>query len=515
MLQKRVKAAPSIALLATAALALSACGGGAGSSQTAGPTQTTLTIAQDAAPTTFAPSFADGSQVYNLQVYDTLTALNSSDQPVPDLATKWTVSPGGLTYTFDLVANATFHDGSAITSKTIKQAMAWEEDPANAQNLGPRFQAVLNNITTPDAHTVVFHLKEPSPGMFDLLSEFLIVNPAKIGNTSTSDAGSGPYMITNVVPGSSYTMEAYPKYFKKGRPALKKIVVRTITDPEAQLAALQSGGVDMIYAASDQIALQLKGNPGFKIQKTPLGALNPYVMMNTSKAPFNSQKVREAIAMAVNRAAMIKVAFPAGSGVPNCQPFAPGSKFYIKSFSGPSCNFNLTAAKQLLAQAGYPKGFSTNIDVSANYGPPNEPDMAQILQSDLARIGIKLAVNVLDGAVQRSNLLGSKFDMIMHSYSSSNADPTFWVPSGTFGPAGGFSTFTSPQLAELINKASVENNSTTRQADYKALASYISQQAYIVDIGTSSTLYIMKSGVTNVGSDIQAWAKLADAKVTG
>ncbi len=524
-----------VSILAVFALVLAACAGedgeadettttaasgGEETTTTAGGEETTttaasgearqggeITVIQVQAPVGFDPSqFATGNHPYMHNLYDTLIAMvpSSGPDPIPQLATSWEMSEDATQLTMQLVENAVFHDGSPLTSEDVAFTLEHIQDPEKGANLESRLGAIVASFETPDDYTVVFNFSRPSPGVFDLLADFFILNEAQIDTIETQPAGSGPYMLEEVVPGDSYTLVRFEDYWDEGLPYIDSIQFRVIADREAQASALLAGDADFIYQMDSVTALRVEDEEGFVLERAAAGAVTPYVLMNASREPFDDPLVRQAIAHAVDRETIINIAFPEGTAIPateaGCQPFPPESFWYTEGFVLDVCEFNLDRARELLAEAGYPDGFSTSVNVSGNYGPPSTPDMAQLLQQNLAEIGVDMEINVLEGADARERLLASDFDMVIHEYSASNADPSFnhpsrsagGVPDNAFGQVG-------PDNAPEFSAASVECSSIAdrdqRKEACRLMSELMGESGHIVHLGFAYALFGMNENL--------------------
>lgn len=485
-----------------------------GCSDSANPPEETIdtfTLVQSAAPDTFKPSFGTANHAYMYALYDTLVRTSTSGDPQPLLADSWEVDPSGTSVTFQLHPGAMFSDGSPVTAADIAYSMEWTRNPDNGNNLAPRFDAIIDSIEAVDDTTVVFHLLAPSPGLFDLLDQFAIVNQDKADVIDAGGAGSGPFVVETTTAGSSITLTRRDDYWRDTQGSVESYTINVISDADAQFAALSSGQADMIYRPVGQTVRLAEADAGLSVKRSNPGTVVPYLMLNVSRPPFDDVAVRQAIALATDRESMIEIGYPDGGAVADCQPFGVESWAHTDA-PLETCEFNVERAQQILTAAGYaPGSVSFEVNVSHEYGPPNSPDMAQILQADLAKVGITMSINVLDGATARDRLVnGSDFDAVIHMYDGANADPSFILPSRTFGPVNGFSTFTSPEYETLIAQAQTSLDRDERVDLYGQIAQIISREAFIVPLGQAYNVELTRTGVDGLVFGLSGWPDISN-----
>ncbi len=486
-----------------------------------GEARNEIVVVQSAEPIGFDPTqFSSGNHAFLFHLYDTLVRVGPDGLPYARLAEEWSVSDDGLQITFRLRSGPTFHDGSSVTADDVVYSYEYTTDPDNGTNLGGKLLAAVEGVEAVDDQTVVFNLLRPTPGFFDIMDVFFVLNEDAIDTILEQGAGSGPYTVESNSPGESFSLIANPNYWEDGVPATERITVRVVSDQEAQLSALLAGQADIIYQASPILATQVEATPGFRVDRFTLGANTLYFGMNVTRPPFDNKLVRQAVAHAVNRQALMAVTYPGDTSVAACQPFPPTSFWHTEGLESelPTCTFDLDRARELLAEAGFPDGFATSVNVSGNYGPPGTPDMAQILQQDLAQIGIELDIRVIEGATAREQLLGSDFDTVLHTYSSSGADPGFNHPGRTFGPMepnNAFMQFTSPEYVDIVTRAGSELDRDVRKELYADMSRLIADESFIILLGYTYVLFLTNEGVEGIVETQSGYPDLSKATVSG
>ena len=328
---------------------------------------------------------------------------------IPDLAESYTISDDGLTYTFKLRPGVKFHNGRTLTSADIKYSIERSVNP-ETQSPGQGFfwqiagfdemaagdATELSGITTPDDDTVIINLSQPDATFLQIVAiNFAFAVPReeveKYGlDFGRNPVGTGAYKMTDWTLGQHVVFERNADYFREGAPLLDKITFEVGQDPSVALLRLKRGEVDVL---GDPIPsanfLQEVADPENADLIVEGGLLHTgYITLNTSKPPFDNKLVRQAVNMAINKERVIKIVN--GRATVANQPLPPAMPSYDTNFEGYA--YDPEKAKQLLAEAGYPDGFET--ELYAMNTDPN-PRIAQSFQQDLAAIGIKAEIKAL------------------------------------------------------------------------------------------------------------------------
>lgn len=328
---------------------------------------------------------------------------------VPDLAESFEVSADGLTYTFKLRQGVKFHNGRELKAADVKYSLDRVVQPETQSPGAGFFDSIqgfedvstgkakaLSGITTPDDHTVVFHLTRPdAPFLHKMALNFAHVVPKEEVEKYGADfgkhpVGTGAFKMTEWTLGQRIVFERNPDYFQKGLPHLDRIVFEVGQEPVVALLRLQRGEVDI---AGDGIPpakfLEVTQDPAYKgliIQGNQLHT--GYITMNVKAKPFDDVRVRQAVNMAINKDRIIRIIN--GRAKPATQPLPPSMPGYAADYKG--YPYDVEGAKKLMAEAGLADGFTTDLYV-ANTDP--QPRIAQAIQQDLAQIGIKAEIKAL------------------------------------------------------------------------------------------------------------------------
>jgi peptide/nickel transport system substrate-binding protein len=393
---------------------------------------------------------------------------------VPDLATNWTISPDKLTYTFDL-RNAKFSDGTPVTA----QDAVWSIDRARKLDGGWGFLiTAIKSITAPDAHTVVIKLSQPhAPLLADLAMYAFSVLPEKEveANPTTffnKPVGSGPFHVTSDNPDSEVDFAANP-YWYGTKPHIKNIKLLIIPDDNTRVLDLQAGNVDVIENPPSNLVKEINANPKLSADLFPSTRVD-FIQLSTHNQYFKNQLVRQAVADSVDLKAMNTLAYQ-GTATP-ATSFLPYKMQYWDA-NLPARTVDLTKAKQLLAQAGYPHGFSTNIiTVSGDVAGQAE---ALVIKADLAKIGITVNIESYELTTAYSKEQTGNYGIGERYWTNDIIDPDEVTTFGVDVTAGSedFDTYWSdPTAASLATKARSENDATTRAQMYAQIQQAVYDQ---------------------------------------
>ena len=326
------------------------------------------------------------TEAFNGNVYEGLYKLTDDGEIEPLLAESAETSGDGLTYTITLRDDVTFHSGKRLTSSDVASSIeaVTAEDSQSARKSA--FE-VISGIETPDDRTVVFTLSQPSISFLYNLSYVWIVN-GEAEDLTTSEDGTGPYTLGEWKQGSTLTLERWDGYW--GDPAANAEVVFTyFTDATAQNNALLTGEIDVITSVQSPDALeQFEGDDSYTVSEGT-STTKELLAFNDRVAPFDDPLVRKAIYSAIDTEKLLSSIWGdygtlIGSMVPPTDPW-----YEDLTDVNP---YDLDLAKEQLAEAGYPDGFTFTLD-TPSYDP--HPAVAEFLQSQLAEVGITVEINTI------------------------------------------------------------------------------------------------------------------------
>ena len=326
------------------------------------------------------------NEAFNGNVYEALFRLADDGKVEPVLSKDYKVSDDGLTYTFKLQPGVTFHSGAPLTSRDVKFSIERVAAPESKSSRKSSLKSI-SAIETPDDETVVVKLSSRSISLPYNLSYVWVVNDEAKDLQSKED-GTGPYELEDWRRGSSLSMKRFDKYWG-AKPKNGEVVFQYFTDASALNNALLTGSVDIITSVQSPDSLaQFKDNPDFTLSEGQ-STTKLLLAYNDRVAPFDNVKVRKALARAIDDQKLLKAVWGdygtlIGSFVPPTDPW------YVDLTKVDA--YDPESAKELLKEAGYPDGFTFTID-TPNYDP--HPIAAQFIQSELAKIGVTVKINVI------------------------------------------------------------------------------------------------------------------------
>ncbi|MFQ5623840.1 MAG: ABC transporter substrate-binding protein [Paracoccaceae bacterium] len=350
-------------------------------------------------------------EVVYANVFEGLTRFGPDGSIRPALASSWWISDNGLEYTFTLRSGVTFHDGAKFDSRDVKFSLerAMAEDSTNAQ------KALFKPITYVDALdpiTVRITLKQPTGAMLFNLAwgDAVIVSRSSADGNATNPIGTGPFKFSEWVKGDHVSIVKNPDYW--GEPvALDKATFKFISDPTAAFAAVMAEDIDAFPGfPAPELLDQLKADPRFNVV---VGSTEGETILSTNnkKPPFDDVRVREAVAHAIDRQAIIDGAM-FGYGTPIGTHFAPHNPAYV-DLTGLS-NYDPALSKKLLAEAGFPNGFKATLKLP----PPSYARRGgEIIADQLRKVGIDLEISNLEWAQWLEQVFrGKDYDLTIVSH---------------------------------------------------------------------------------------------------
>jgi len=354
-----------------------------------------LIICKSAEPPGFDPTANTAAAIDKVvwaNLFETLVDVDDTGQFLPGLAEKWDVSPDGKIYTFHLRRNVKFHNGEIFNSKVAK----WNLERAAGEgtvNPHPEYFRAIAKIETPDENTLKITLKDVDVLFIAHMAEGdACMLPMKgYEKAKSHPIGTGPFKFLKWVPGDRIEMVRFDGYWNPKLPYLDKVTVRFIPDPNAQIAALKSGDVDVIGSLrSPELAKELDKDKRFKV----LAGTSPsqcIMSINNKAKPFDNKLVRQAIAYAIDRQTVVDLV-QFNYGTPIGSHWSPSTPYYI-DLTG-KFPYNPKKAKKLLAEAGYPNGFEAVLKASAKH--PYSGQAAEVIADMLSKVGIKIKIEKIE-----------------------------------------------------------------------------------------------------------------------
>ena len=400
----------------------------------------TLTIGIGDAVTNIDPHYLNSPTNKNVicNIYDALTDADSGYGVYPSLAESWK-RLDDTTWEFKIRPGVRFHDGVTFTADDVAFTLARAPVVPNSPSSYSQYTKQIASVEVINPETIRIHTKGPAPGLlWDLMQISIIARHAADGrstadfNAGRAAIGTGPYRFVSWQPGDRLRMTANPEYWGGVEP-WANLTIRPIANDGARVAAMLAGDVDMIEGVPSSDRARLLADPKLALWETDAFRII-YIVMDSArdaspgiadaagkpmdKNPLRDARVRRAINLAINRPALIDrllggQAHAAGQYVPSDNP---GASPNLK----PS-PYDPDGAKRLLAEAGWPDGFSVTM-ASSNDRFPQDAQVAQAVGQMLARIGIKVNVTPMPASQLFSRGSKLEFSMMLSGWVG-NGDP--------------------------------------------------------------------------------------------
>ena len=498
------------------AVFLASCGGSAGNG--AGAVNAMLVIARVKDAVILDPAQATDGMSLNLtqEMMKGLVEFKLGTFDVqPAIAQSWKMSSDGLHWTFELKKGLKFSDGTPIDAAAVKFNFdRWRltKNPYHQNypygyyaDMFGGFPGLVTAVDTPNPQTVTFTLSRPlGPFLRDIaMPSFAIASPSAIrkdlAGFGNRPVGYGPYMLKEWVKDDHITLIANPTW-QGVKPAYATVIVRDIPDQATSVLEMQRGGIDFLTDPRPDDAAQLAKQSGVTVYEQPSNN-NSYLALNVAKAPFDKLAVRQAIAYAIDVRSIVKAFYAAGAVVAtNWTP--PGMLGEDKSLQ--IYPYNPAKARQLLAQAGLPNGFSTDLYYPTTPRPymPEPQRIAEAMQADLQKAGIKVTLEPFEFGVFLEKVRNGEHAMCLIGWSGDNGDPdNFFYPlldkdSALAKPNGqNYSFWEDEAFHRLIIKGQTSLLDAARAVVYRQANDMVHVQVPALAVVHTTVPVIVKSSI--------------------
>ncbi|WP_309105092.1 ABC transporter substrate-binding protein [Microbacterium sp.] len=496
-LRRAARRAIGIVAIAATATALAACSSSGGGGED-GPTTLRFGLDSDVPNLVTPQNQGSASMILNGVLHRGLVQYDAKGEVAPALAESWD-EEGAQTFTFHLREGLTFHDGSELTSEDVKATLEHMKNPDSVAKLFPAAKGI-QLVETPDDTTVVVTLASPDAAFLSYMADVsgAILPSEEVGSDGPTYVGAGPYKFVSYEKGSAFVVEKFEDFYVEDEPHVDTIEFEIIPDQAARDNALLSGSVDMTSFVGWNSYEQVESAGNLVLDATEGPFM--YLLFNTTPdSPFSDPKVREAVAWAVDRQAVVDAAL-GGVGAPlSGMPIPESSPFYNEEQAN-HYEQDVDKAKALLAEAGYPDGFTARMLSSSQYS--FHQDTAISVQNDLKAIGIELEMNLPDWPTRLEVGAAGDYDIAVYGTVGVTNDPAFLdqilTPAGAQNAPFGYN---DPKVNELLAKGRTESDLEARKKIYDELGAYVLETAPIVGLGWRSQAYGLSdtlAGFTNI-----------------
>ena len=458
------------------------------------------------------------SAIVQNQIYDTLTKVRPGTTTLaPGLASSWTANAERSVWTFNLRRNVQFQDGTPFNADAVLFNVNRWWNPAASAGEGKTWESwklvfgapkgpdsVLKSAAKTNDYTVVFTLSRPLANFPDMIGAnfFGIASPAAVrkagaayGTPAGGAVGTGPYALSTWQSGVQVSLKANAAYWA-GKPRTDALVIRSIKDPSARLNELKTGNVDFACDLNPDSLAAIRSD------KTLTAVLRPsfnvgFLSLNTRQEQLKNVKVRQAIRLALNRSAVVD-AFWGELGTAD-NSFLPPALGWANSRKVGAVTSDPAAAKKLLADAGYPNGFSIDLwymPVSRPYFPTPKP-IAEAFAADLQAVGIKVNLKTEDWATYLSDRNKAPgFDMYMIGWTGQFGAPANFYDA-FYGPGGvSDSNYGNAQVQDLLVRAASAKTRGQQSSLYSQVHTLTDAAAVRIPVVHSRPLCAARASLT-------------------
>jgi peptide/nickel transport system substrate-binding protein len=467
-------------------------------------------------------------------VFSALLWTDREFRPHGDLAEFWTISRDGLTYTFRLRPNITWHDGTPFSAEDVRYTITEILARYHPVSKGP-LTNFLAGVDTPDPSTVIVHLKRPYAPLLGLLTNYgapilpkhvyagtdIVKNPANL-----KPIGTGPFAFQTWQRGDHITLTRNAHYYIAGQPYLDQLIFKIIPDVNGRTAALQAGDVDYLYSyywplEQYRVLAQHKSLRFIRNADYPKPDL---LIFNVRHQPLADRRVRQAIARAVDRQTLLERAF-SGLGDVGHSSINRG----ITWASDPHVDdatlyrYDPKAAATLLDEAGFRKTGGRRFSLRLVYdsGRPDFQAVGQIMRQQLAGVGVDVQLVAVQRAVMLDQVfIKLNFDMTLQTYQTLG-DPALGVQRtyvcadirpAVFVNASGYC---NPEVDKLFAQAAGLTSPAARAVPYAKVQEILARDIPSLVLHEAAVIDVVRTRVHGLGTCIQAWSWWGPVWVSG
>ena len=469
----------------------------------------TLVYCSEGSPENFAPSINTTSTSFDAteQIYDNLVTFErGGTKVIPNLAERWTISKDATEYTFFLrkgvkwQSNKNFKPSRDFNADDFIFSIErqWKEaDPYfkvtssnhsyfNDMGMGK----LLKSVDKLDEYTVKITLNQAeAPFLSNLAMQYAGIQSKeyaiamfKAGTPEKLDQepiGTGPFMLIQYQKDALIRFKAFPQYWA-GKAKIDDLIFSITPDASVRWAKLQKGECHVLPYPNPADVPAIRKDPNVVVLEQP-GLNVGYLAYNTTKKPFDDVRVRKAVNMAINKQAIVDAVY-LGTGVAAKNPIPPGQWSYNNAVKDDP--FDPAAAKKLLAAAGLPDGFTTDLWAMPVQRPynPNAKRIAELMQADLAKVGIKAEIKSFEWGEYRKRMQAGEHQMGMLGWTGDNGDPdnflnTLLGCSSAKANGSNVAKFCFKPFEDLVSKAKVESSQAERTKLYEKAQVIFKEQA--------------------------------------
>jgi len=420
---------------------------------------------------------AAGTKEVLFNVFEGLVKPDQDGNLVPAVAESYELSKDGKVYTFHLRPDVKFHNGASVTADDIVYSIKRCAGLLETTDPSVVVESALSNVlevNIVDKATVEVVLKEADTELIGYLTCAII--PKDYANQETAPVGTGPFKFVSYTPLQSFVVEKNEDYYLAGKPYLDQVTFKIVPDTNSAIIELMAGSIDIVPYLTDTQALQLQDN--FNIEEGNMNLVQA-LFLNNKVEPFNNVKVRQALSYAIDKQGILDMV-AGGKGTIIGSNMFPGFAKYYDGDLTKQYPYNIEKAKELLAEAGYPDGFTFTITVPSNY--KFHVDTAQVIVEQLRQVGITAKIQQIEWASWISDVyVGRNYESTVIGLDAKLA-PRDVLERYSSTADNNFLNYSNPKFDETFAKAIATINDNEKITYYKELQTILAEDAASVYI---------------------------------
>lgn len=444
-----------------------------------GESHITIGIPQDLDSLDPNKAVAAGTKEILFNVYEGLVKPDAQGNIIPAVASEYSVSEDGLTYTFTLRDGIKFHTGDAVTVDDIVYTLKKCGDTSAGDAIIPALADVT--IEAPDASTVVITLKEANSDLLaNLASVTASIVPANNEDLENGPIGTGPYMYVSRSPQENVILTRFDGYWGD-QAHIKDITLKVLSDPDSYVMNLNGGSVDMLARVNSTQAAELDSTQ-FEVLEGTMNLVQA-LYLNNSVEPLDNELVRQALCYAVNPQEIMDF-MADGKGTEVGTSMTPAFKKYFIPELNDTYNQDIEKAKALLTEAGYPNGFEFTITVPSNY--TQHVDTATVIAEELKAINVTANIKTVEWETWLSEVYANRnYEATVIGLEASTLTARALLERFTSTASNNFTLYSNKEYDEAFAKAIATTDDAEQTQYYKECETILNKTAanvYIQDI---------------------------------
>lgn len=426
------------------------------------------------------------------QIYDTLIVQTEDLDLVPGLATEWE-QVDDTTFEFKLRDDVVFTNGEALTADDVKFTLERGLESPNISHI----VGAISEVVVVDEHTVrivtgspfaplLTHLAHPAAA---ILNEKAVTDGGE--DYGLNPVGTGPYKFVSWTTGDSIVLVENEDYWGDA-PKIPNVTFKAVTDNSVRTIQLETGELDIAFDIQPSDVTRVENDDNLVLERDA-NLSTTYIGFNAAKEPFDDVRVRQAINYALDMNAVVETVY-AGVGAPATGPLGPnvfGANLDLEEYA-----VDVEKAKELLADAGYPDGFSTTLWTNENQ---QRIDIATIVQSQLEAVGIEVSVEIVEWGQYLEDTAAGKHDMFILGWTTVTADADYGLyalfHSSQVGEAGNRTFYKNADVDRLLDEGRTTADQDARLVAYKEAQEIIREDAPWIFTWTGENLSGIRSNV--------------------